>query len=182
MHAIYSQTQNNTTTKTNLSTVKWAQWNKTKSRELLGLIICACSSLCTIVAHNSAQNRLDIFPLALQTITIAPMMSIWGKGGCGAVTLSRRETRWNLQECPKLGNGSQPLVGRRSPYCKDVWGRHCCLTSFFPIVDMCLRCEDIARQNCAMVPRWQLFGDFLGRAFPASRAQHISDMCMSAVQ
>jgi len=24
---------------------------------------------------------------------------------------------------------------------------------FFPIVDMCLSCEDIARQSCAMVPR-----------------------------
>jgi len=25
---------------------------------------------------------------------------------------------------------------------------------FFPIVDACLGCEDIARQSCAMVPRW----------------------------
>jgi len=39
---------------------------------------------------------------------------------------------------------------------------------------MCLSCEDIARQSCAMVPRWRLFGDFLGPAFPASRAQHVS--------
>ena len=26
---------------------------------------------------------------------------------------------------------------------------------FFPIVDMCLSCEDIARQNCVMVPKWR---------------------------
>ena len=78
MHAMYSQTQNNTYTKMNLSTVKWIQWDKTQSRELF---ICVCSSLCTIVAHNTAQNRPDNFPLALQTITTAPMMSIWGKGG-----------------------------------------------------------------------------------------------------
>jgi len=26
------------------------------------------------------------------------------------------------------------------------------------------------------VPRWQIFGDFLGPAFPASHAQHISDL------
>ena len=32
------------------------------SRELLGLFICVCSSLCTIVAHNTAQNRPDNFP------------------------------------------------------------------------------------------------------------------------
>jgi len=74
-------TQSNTHTKMNLSTVKWAQLDKTQSRELLGLFICVCIALCTIVAHNIAQNRLIIFPLTLQTITIAPMMSIWGKGG-----------------------------------------------------------------------------------------------------
>jgi len=27
-----------------------------------------------------------------------------------------------------------------------------------------------------MVPRWRLFGDLLVHAFPASRAQHISDL------
>jgi len=46
----------------NLSTVKWAQWDKTQSRELLGLFICVCIALCTIVAHNIAQNRPDSFP------------------------------------------------------------------------------------------------------------------------
>ena len=41
-----------------------------------------CSSLCTILLH-AILYRTDviIFPLALQTINIAPMMSIWGKGG-----------------------------------------------------------------------------------------------------
>ena len=39
---------------------------------------------------------------------------------CRAVTLPRRETRWNLQVCPKLGNRSQPLVGRRSPLPEHV--------------------------------------------------------------
>jgi len=75
-----------------------------------------------------------------------------------AVTLPRRETSWNLQRCPKLANRSQPLVGQSSPYCEDVWERYCCLTSFFPTVDTCLSCKDIALQSCAMVPRWRLFG------------------------
>jgi len=44
------------------STVKWAQWDKTQSRELLGLFTCVCSSLCTIVVHSIAQNRPDSFP------------------------------------------------------------------------------------------------------------------------
>ena len=41
-----------------------------------------------------------------------------------------------------------------------MWRRYCCLTSFFPIVDTCLSFEDVARQSCAMVSRWRIFGDF----------------------
>ena len=50
------------------------------------------------------------------------------------------------------------------------------LNKFFPIVDTCLSCEDIARQNCGMVPRWRLFDDFLRAVFSASRAQHVSEL------
>ena len=113
---------------------------------------------------------------------------------CRAVTLPRRETRWNLLGCPKSLNGSQPLVYCIAcllfmlhscilnwwwwidDNCEDVWGRYCSLTSFFLIVDACLSCKDIAQQSCAMVPRWRVLGDFLGPAFPASRVQYISDL------
>ena len=37
-------------------------------------------------------------------------------------------------------------------------------------------CEDTARQSCAMVPRWRIFGDVLRPVFSASRMQHISDL------
>ena len=50
---------------------------------------------------------------------------------CRAVMLPRCETCWNLLWCIILANRSQPLVGRSSPYCEDMWWRHCCLTSFF---------------------------------------------------
>ena len=86
--------------------------------------------------------------------------------------LPRREARWNLQGCPKVSNSSQPLVGRSSHYYQDMWRRYCCLTGFFPIVDTCLSFEDLARQSCAMVPKWR----FLHPVFPASRVQHISDL------
>jgi len=49
---------------------------------------------------------------------------------CRAVMLPRRETRWNLQGCPKLPDRSQLLVGRSSPYCWDMWRRYCCVTIF----------------------------------------------------
>ena len=95
---------------------------------------------------------------------------------CRAVTLPRCETCWTMMGCPKPANRSQPLVGRSSPYCKDIWRRYCCWRSFFPIVDTCLSCEDIARQTCAMVCRWRFFASFLRPAFPASHVQQVSDM------
>jgi len=73
---------------------------------------------------------------------------------------AKRETRWNLQGCPKLRNRSQPLVGGSSPYCEDKWKRYCCLTSFFSDYRYVPSCEDIARQICAIMPRWRIFGDF----------------------
>jgi len=50
------------------------------------------------------------------------------------------------------------------------------LNNFFPIVDMCPSREDIARQSCAMVPRWRFFVDFLRPEFSASRVQQVSDL------
>jgi len=47
---------------------------------------------------------------------------------------------------------------------------------FFPIVDTCVSCEDIAQQSCAMVPRWRFLAFFLRPVFSASRVQHISDL------
>ena len=93
---------------------------------------------------------------------------------CRAVTLPRRETRWNLQGCPKLANRSQPLVGRRPKFTilSELVEKVLLFNNFFPIVDICLSSENIARQSCAMVPK----GRFLRPVFPASRVQHISDL------
>jgi len=63
---------------------------------------------------------------------------------CRALTLPRRETRWNLQRCLKHANRSQPVVCWSSPYCKNMWGRYCCLTIFF--------------RNCQYVPLLQRYG------------------------
>jgi len=50
------------------------------------------------------------------------------------------------------------------------------LNNFFPIIDMCLSCEDIARQSCGMVPRWQFLATLLRPVFSASRVKHVSDL------
>ena len=89
----------------------------------------------------------------------------------GAVMKPRPETHWNLLGCPTLVNRSQPLMGRSSPYRENMWRRYCCLTSSFTIVITCLRYEDTgrARQSCAMVSRWRIFGDILRPVLSASR-------------
>ena len=46
---------------------------------------------------------------------------------------------------------------------------------FFPIVDTCLSCEDIARLSCGMVRRWRFLRHFCVLYFSASHVQHISD-------
>jgi len=49
--------------------------NKPKPALIFKNCSCVCVSLCTIVVHKTAQNSSDNFPLILQTITIAQVMS-----------------------------------------------------------------------------------------------------------
>jgi len=94
---------------------------------------------------------------------------------CRAVKLSRRETRWNLQGCPKLPDRSQSLVARSSPYCEDVWTTCCCLTSFFPSAEM-PSLQRYSPTNLCDGEQMANFWRFFGPAFSASRAQHVSDL------
>ena len=93
---------------------------------------------------------------------------------CSNATKTRNQLKF--VGIPKLVNRSQPLVARSSPYCGGHVEDILLLSKFFPIVDMCLSCEDIARQSCAMVPRWRFFDDFFRPVFAASALQHVSDL------
>jgi len=95
---------------------------------------------------------------------------------CRAVKLPRCETHWNLQGCPKLPDRSQPLVGSKFAILLGHVGEILLLNNFFPIVDMCLSCEDIARQSCAMVHRLRFLATFLHPVFSASHVQHVSNL------
>ena len=55
-------THNNTPYKNESKHSEMDPVRQTQSRELLGLFICVCIALCTIVARNIAQNRPDNFP------------------------------------------------------------------------------------------------------------------------
>jgi len=92
-----------------------------------------------------------------------------------AVTKPRRETRLNLQGCPKPTNISQPLVGRRSSYYGDIWRRYCCL-KFSSDCRLMPQLRRYSPTNCRIVHRRRLFASFLGPLFPSSRVQRISDL------
>jgi len=71
----------------------------------------------------------------------------------------------------------KPISAASGPKYTILWGHLediLLLNSVSPIVDTCLSCEDIARQSCAMVPRWQIFDDFFASCVSASGAQHVS--------
>jgi len=44
--------------------------------------------------------------------------------------------------------------------------------NFFPIVDTCLSSEDIARQSCAMVPKWRFFASYISSEPRAAHFRH----------
>jgi len=73
----------------------------------------------------------------------------------------------------------EPISAASGPKFTILWGHMediLLLNKFFLIIDMCISCEDIARQSCAMVPRWQFLATFLHPVFSASRVQHVSDL------
>jgi len=83
---------------------------------------------------------------------------------------------FKLPGVPQTNETISAASGPKFTILEGMWRRYCCLTSFFPIVDTCLSCEDIVRQSCGMVPRWRFLATFLGPAFAVSRVQHISDL------
>ena len=74
-----------------------------------------------------------------------------------------------LPGVPKLTKRSQPLVGRSSPYYRDMWRRYCCLTSFF---SECRYMPQLRRYSPTKLcdgAQMVIFASFLRPVFPASR-------------
>jgi len=84
----------------------------------------------------------------------------------------------NLLKCARVPQTNEPILAASGLKFTILWGHVgeiLLFNNFFPIDDMCLNCEDIARQSCVMVRRWRIFGNFLCAVFSASRMQHIWD-------
>jgi len=78
---------------------------------------------------------------------------------------------------------NEPIPAASGPKFAILWGHMgeiLLLNKFFSLVDTCLSCEDIARQNCEIVHRWRFFASFLRPVCPASRVQHVSDLHLNS--
>jgi len=88
---------------------------------------------------------------------------------------AKRRNQLKFAGVPQTG---QPISAASRPKFTILWGHVediLLLDKFFPIVDTCLSCKDIARQSCAMVPRWRFLATFFRPVFSASRMQQVSD-------
>jgi len=125
------------------------------------VLILECGPMPNVTDGRPAEYRWrPVFNAANSKFGWRPLLE------CRAVTLPRRETRWNLLGCPKLANKSQPLVGRRSPCCKDMWQRYCCLTSFFRLS---IHMPYLQRYSPTNLRRWRFFASCI---FSEPRAAH----------
>ena len=109
------------------SSTEWkrSEWLKSESLKIQTRNVGQCPtwwSPCRIWVALSIQRR---------KVWLTPTTRV------STVTLPRRESRWNLQGCPKLVNRSQQLVGRSLPYSEDMWRKYCCLTVFFSGLSIC---------------------------------------------
>ena len=87
------------------------------------------------------------------------------------LTPSTRVPCSNAAKTRNVPQTNERISAASGPKFTILWGHVeeiLMLNKFFPIVDTCLSCEDIARQSCGMVPRWRFLATFLGPAFAAS--------------
>ena len=95
------------------------------------------------------------------------------------VPCSNAAKTWNPLKFAGVPQTTGSISAANGPKFAILWGHLeeiLLLNKFFPIVDMCLICEDIARQICAMVSRWRFLATFLRPVFSASQVQHVSDL------
>jgi len=91
------------------------------------------------------------------------LLKVWLTRTSGVPCSNTAKTR-NPLKLAGVPQTTGPISAASGPKFTVLWGHVkeiLLLNKFFPIVDTCLCCKDIARQSCAMVPRWRFFGDFL---------------------
>jgi len=76
------------------------------------------------------------------------------------VPCSNAAKTWKPLKFAGVPQTRQQILAVRRPKHTVSWGhvgKVSVFNTFFPIVDICLSCEDTARQSCAMVSKWRVF-------------------------
>ena len=99
--------------------------------------------------HRWRPLRKSVIPF------LEPCRKVWLTPAVGVQcsNAAKMENLLKFAGVPQTRQQISAVSGSKFTILSGMWGRHCCLTSFLPIVDACLSCEDIARQTCTMVRR-----------------------------
>ena len=99
MQTVYNNTHN--TCKNEPKHSEMGPVRQNPIQRTVSLFICVCIALCTIVAHNIAQNRPDSFPPYLpDDHHSSDDVYIWGKGGfCDRKSRVLKYFKWNISIC-----------------------------------------------------------------------------------
>jgi len=137
---------------------------------------CTCSKI--FLTRNVGQCPTWWPPCRIQVAPSVQRRKVWMTPNTGLPCSNAAKTR-NPLKFAGVPQTNETISAASTPKF-TIYKRHVeeilLLNNFFPIVDMCLSCEDIARQICGMVPRWRFFASFLHPVFSASRMQQVSDM------
>ena len=120
---------------------------------------------CTATPSSLASLNADCFNLSGAGLPRLSWKRGVKQGACCKTALTRvpcsnaAKTR-NPLKLSGVPQTNETISAASGPKFTVLWGHVeeiLLLNKFFPIVDTCLSCEDIARQNCAMVARWRFW-------------------------
>ena len=135
------------------------------------------SEFCTWQNSVREQEPPKMYMYSAAAQETAKHRAVWLASGEWRRCSNEAKTRNRLKFAgvPQTGTNNSAISG---PTFAILWGHLeeiLLFNKFFPTVDVFLRCKDIVWQSCVM-PRWQIFGDFLRSVFSASRVQYVSDL------
>jgi len=118
--------------------------------------------------HYENNGHLAVNQYSVTALETAKHHAKFGeRRRCSSEAMTRNPLKF--AGVPKLLDRSQPLVGRSSPYCDDMWRIYCCLTSFFRLSWLQRYSPTKLCDAAQMVNFWRCFASCI---FSKPRAAH----------
>jgi len=104
---------------------------------------------------NSCRKSIHSLPAQIMATHYAVWLASVERRRCSNEAKTRKPLK--LAGMPQTNKTISTVSGPKFTILQGHVGEILLLNTFFPIVDTCLSCEDVARQSCVMVHRWQFF-------------------------